>query len=105
MKVKPLDTPKNTGKNKKLSQDEVKAKIKAKFGDKALAKKPKPKVEDKADIKTKTGVKNSTEKDFGDIGTNDPNSQLTHDKLKDVLKSGAFHFNDKERATLAKILK
>lgn len=92
-------------KSKKLSQKEVRDKIKAKFGDKALEKKEKPVVEDKVEVKGNKGVKNSSEEDFGDIGKNDPSDQLTHDKLKEVLKSGAFHFNDRERATLAKILK
>lgn len=92
---------------KETSQAAIRAKIKAKFGDKALEKKkevaqgPKEKVE----LNSKGGVKNSDEEGFGDVGLNNPDSQLTHDKLKQVLKTGAFKFNDKERATLAKILK
>ena len=39
-----------------------------------------------------------------DIRTNDPTSSITHDKLRKVLASGAFHFNSKEREVLGKIL-
>lgn len=104
MKIAPNRDPKVLKKENKLSQSEVNERIKAKFGNKILHKKARPKIVDKADIQTKGGISNSTEDDFGDIKANDPSSQLTHDKLKGILKSGAFNFNDRERSTLAKIL-
>lgn len=87
---------------KKLSQDDIKAKIAAKFGEKA--KIVKPKIEDTAELNSKA-VSHSEEKGFGDIGVNDPKSSITQDKLKDLLKSGAFAFNDRERKILGEILK
>jgi hypothetical protein len=89
--------------SEKLSHDDIKAKLKAKFGDKIQKKEAKP-VEDKVDLKGKKGLKEG-EPEFGDIKSNDPNSVATHEKLKGILKSGAFQFSDKERSTLAKILK
>ncbi len=89
---------------KGLSQKEIAAKIQEKFGDKAKIVKAAP-VEDKVEINTKKGVSNSTEEGFGDIQDNDPTSSVTRDKLKDILKTGAFSFNEKERKTLAEILK
>ena len=41
---------------------------------------------------------------FSDIGNNDPNNDMTHDKLKKILESGGFNFNEKERAALEEIL-
>jgi hypothetical protein len=88
---------------KKSSSDEIRAKLAKKFGQKVLPKK-KTEVKDKAEIHSK-GVKNSSEEDFGDIKSNDPSSQVTHNKLKEILKTGAFDFNDKERKALSQILK
>ena len=88
----------------KASKEDVMAKIRAKFGDKALQKKKPKKTEDSSDIKTKAKPIKE-EESFGDIGKNNPDSELTQSKLKGVLKSGAFKFSDRERATLAKILK
>lgn len=108
MEVNSISHAKNSKASSQIDQDKLREKIKAKFGDKALVKKEKKPItsaQDVVEVKTKGGVSNSEEKDFGDIGKNDPNDQLTHDKLKEVLKSGAFSFNDRERATLAKILK
>lgn len=100
-----VQTPKHTKITKiakKLSKEEVQARIKAKFGKDVQKKKPVAK--DKTDIETK-GVKSSDDEDFGDVGSNNPANQITHDKIKDLLKTGAFKFSDRERATLSKILK
>ena len=86
----------------KLSKSEIEAKIKARFGDKAQKKAPpeKPKVE------LSNSAKEASE-DFvtGDIGSNNPESDVTQEKLKSILKSGGFGFNDRERKVLANILK
>lgn len=86
---------------KKLSAEEIQAKIAAKFGREAEIKKapPKPKTQDNANISKQETVAH------GDIGNNDPNSDVTREKLKGLLKSGGFKFNDKERKALAQILK
>ncbi len=102
MKVETSQPTNITKPKEKLSKEEIQAKISAKFGKKAAPKAPKI-VEDKVEIEDKT--KNVDSKEFGDIKTNDPNSQVTQDKLKEILKTGAFQFNEKERKTLAKILK
>lgn len=39
-----------------------------------------------------------------DVSKNDPNSPETTEKLKSILSTGAFHFNEKERDALSKIL-
>lgn len=92
-------------KPKKLSPEELRERVSAKFGEKAQLVKPQPKPPvDTAEVKTK-GVKNSTEEDFGDIAKNDPKSEVTQEKLKTILKNGGFNFNDRERQALSEILK
>lgn len=39
-----------------------------------------------------------------DIGPNHPDNPVTQEKLKSILRSGAFSFNEKERNVLAEIL-
>ena len=39
------------------------------------------------------------------VGANNPASSMTQEKLKSLLKSGAFHFNENEKKVLAEILK
>lgn len=39
-----------------------------------------------------------------DIANNDPNSDVTREKLKGILSAGGFSFNPKERDVLSKIL-
>lgn len=41
---------------------------------------------------------------LSDVKLNDPNDSNTQEKLKSVLRSGAFSFNPKEKDTLEKIL-
>lgn len=90
-------------KSKSLSKDEIRAKIQDKFGD---VKKPAKKiVKDKVEISKSVGVKSQGEIGFGDLGVNDPNSEDTQEKLRGILKAGAFNFSDKERAALGEILK
>ena len=50
------------------------------------------------------GVKHSGEEGFGDVGLNNPNSAETQEKLKNILESGAFPFNSKEKSVLQEIL-
>ena len=95
--------------SKKLSKEEILAKVKGKFGKTAAPKKTPPKsqaeisnISDKAKAKSK---KDEGESVAGDIKNNDPNSVVTQEKLKNILKTGAFNFSDQERQTLSKILK
>ena len=98
---KQLNNPKTP---KKMSNDDIAAKIQAKFGKKAEVKKAIPPVVDKVDI-GKKGIVSSEDDDFGDVGKNDPKAEVTQEKLKSILASGGFAFNDKERQALSKILK
>ena len=83
---------------------EIQQKLKAKFGDKVLPKN-KPKV-DEAEVSDKAKQKVAIgSEEFGDIKTNNPNAEETREKLKALLKTGAFNFNDKERSALKDILK
>lgn len=89
---------------KKMSNDDIAAKIQAKFGKLAEVKKAIPPVVDKVDI-AKKGVVSSKEEDFGDVGKNDPKAEVTQEKLKSILQNGGFQFNDRERQALGQILK
>lgn len=51
-----------------------------------------------------SAVKHSDEENFGDIGKNDPKSEQTQEKLRHILRTGAFHFNERERAALEAVL-
>ena len=84
----------------KLSKSDIQARIKARFGDKAMIKKKveKPKVSDSVEITSKESAV------IGDVAHNDPNSEITREKLRGILKSGGFDFNPKERSALADIL-
>lgn len=83
---------------------ELQKKLQAKFGDKVIPKK-KPKV-DEAEISDKAKKKVAIGADeFGDIKSNNPTSEETREKLKGLLKTGAFNFSEKERAALKDILK
>lgn len=91
----------STPKQQKLSPDEIKQKIARKFGKEAEIKKaePKAKTVDQVEINSKDTVAH------GDIGKNDPASEITKEKLRGILQAGAFNFNDKERSALGQILK
>ena len=95
--------------SEKMSRADVQEKIKQKFGDsfKAPVKKTEP-VEDKVEIQTKKTDVTEEEAHVGlksDIGKNDPDSEVTQEKLKSLLQTGAFQFNDRERKALGEILK
>jgi hypothetical protein len=106
MKVENSDAKNITrAKPKKLDNDDIKAKLMAKFGDKIQKKAPKPVPKEKLELHSKKGVSSSDEEQFGDVHTNNPNSVVTQEKLKGILKMGGFAFNDKERQALSKILK
>lgn len=99
--------PKNLAKNGKvsLSKAEIEAKIKARFGDKAK-KKSAPKKPKKPEVELSKSAKAEGGKvGKGDIGLNNPKSEMTQEKLKFLLKSGSSTFNDRERKVLANILK
>lgn len=86
---------------KKLSPEEVRQKLQQKFGNKVKEKPVKKQVQDKVEVREQTLDVHQT----ATVGKNDPNSEITQDKLRDILKSGAFDFDPKERKTLAQILK
>jgi hypothetical protein len=99
----------------KISQEEIMAKVEAKFGKKAGQKAksedkdaaPAPK-SDSIEISKSAKIKKSIDdKDvvIGDIGKNDPKEEITKEKLKGLIKSGGFSFSDKEREALGEILK
>lgn len=98
----------------KISQEEIMAKVEAKFGKKAVKKPaeaeaaaPAPK-SDSIEISKAAKIKKSIDdKDvvIGDIGKNDPAEDITKEKLKGLIKSGGFNFSDKEREALGEILK
>lgn len=93
----------------KASKADIQARIKEKFGvdlgpDKAKANKS---VEKEADVIVSIdskGNKKVENEAFGDIKSNDPGSEMTQEKLKGILKTGAFQFSPKEREALNAIL-
>lgn len=92
-----------------ISEEQVRKKIEAKFG-KEILEKPK---KDEAQISQKSKQLSQAEtkiidKDdvvIGDIGKNNPADSVTQDKLKHLIRSGGFSFNEKERLALQEILK
>lgn len=71
----------------------------------ASAKKEQPKnIEDRVELTVKTTVRDKEKTVIGDVGANDPNDPTVHEKLKGLLRSGAFNFNDQERNVLGTIL-
>ena len=86
---------------KKPSPEEIRERLKAKFGDKVKEKPKKPKVEDKVELREQSLDVHQT----ATVGKNDPNSEVTQDKLRDILRKGAFDFKPAERKALAQILK
>lgn len=89
--------------NKKLTKEQIKAKLSEKFGEKIRTQGPKKqKTEDSVEVKGKPTVDHTGLKT--DIATNDPSSAETQEKLRSILKSGGFDFNQKERKALADIL-
>lgn len=105
----------NTVSSKVNSSDksnQLKAKLRAKFGDKYKKadsineKRAKEKAKDaeKVDISKAAKSKKSKDVIIGDVKDNSPDSDMTQAKLKGLLQTGGFHFNDKEREALSSIL-
>lgn len=90
-----------------ISKAEIQKRLKDKFGDKfeTLASK-KEEVKDEVNIVSKKRIEKDLKEEpvIGDIGKNDPKSETTQEKLRGILRTGAFHFNDKERGALQEIL-
>ena len=60
-----------------------------------------------AEVENEGDAQSSLKKSYvllSDVQLNDPNDNNTQEKLKSVLKNGAFNFNPKEKETLEKIL-
>lgn len=102
MKVNAGSAQSINNKPKKMSKEDIEARVRAKFGKVAEKKAPEPKP-DTTEIHSK-GVSHSDEESFGDIKQNDPGSDITQEKLRGILKNGGFNFNDKERKALGQIL-
>jgi len=104
MKVNASKQQQLQSKPKKMSKADIEQMVKAKFG-KVAQKKAPPPIEEKVELSSKKGVSNSDEENFGDIHKNSPDSEVTQEKLKSILKGGGFNFNDRERKALSEILK
>jgi hypothetical protein len=69
-------------------------------------------VEDSSEVSSEGSSEGSSERPslkeshllLSDVKLNDPNDSNTQEKLKSVLRNGAFNFNPKEKDTLEKIL-
>lgn len=98
--------------NSSDKSQELKAKLRAKFGDKYVKAKSinekrakeKAKDTDKIEISKNAKAKSTKNVVIGDVKDNSPDSDLTQAKLKGLLQTGGFHFNDKEREALSSIL-
>lgn len=109
MKVSPNGAKQKRLKAERLelqtNKDKIKAKLAEKFGDKF---KPVKKGDSTVVISKEAhekAEKAKAEKAIeGDIKSNDPNSEETKEKLRGLLMSGTFAFNDKERDALNEIL-
>lgn len=100
MKVENSNKANITSKPKKVTREELEAKLEEKFGKIKKVKKP---VEDKVEVSSNK-KDHTVSKAPGDM-SNNPESVETREKLKEILKTGAFEFNEGERKALANILK
>ncbi len=87
---------------KRPSKEEIKARVQAKFG--IEVGKPKKKETDTVVTIDTKGEKKVSKEGFGDVKSNNPNAEATQEKLRAILRTGAFAFNDKERKALNEIL-
>ncbi|MBC74486.1 MAG: hypothetical protein CME64_00565 [Halobacteriovoraceae bacterium] len=87
---------------KRPSKEEIKARVQAKFG--VEIGKPKKKEPDTVVSIDKKGEKKVSKEGFGDVKSNNPESAATQEKLRALLRTGGFAFNDKERKALNEIL-
>lgn len=97
----------NTDQTQSISQNEIQKRLKEKFGDKfqPILDKKTEKKDEVSIISKKKIEKELTENPvIGDVGKNDPRSEETQEKLKAILKTGAFEFNERERGALQEIL-
>ncbi len=84
------------------SDSEIRAKIALKEKEKELEVKNAVKKKPLVSIQKEIGEDEA--KASGAIGLNDPNNPETHEKLKSILKAGAFNFSEKEKKALSSIL-
>lgn len=110
MKVQSASTPQKSNIAKELD-----SKLRDKFGDKflranekneMLAKKKAAQEQEKLEL-SHSARKGESKEDHllkSDVENNDPNAEVTRGKLKDLLRSGGFNFNPKERKALSQIL-
>lgn len=84
---------------KKLTQEQIQAKIKTRFGDKAVPKKPEVK------SNPKQMIENGKKMEKGEAESKADLAASRTDKLRAALKTGSFAFNEKERKALGEILK
>lgn len=107
MKVNSASTPIQSGpaEPKRPGKEAIQAKLREKFGKNFGEKKAEKKSEPDTVVSIdKKGKKEVSKEGFGDIKANNPTSEVTQEKLKGLLRTGAFQFNDKERAALDAIL-
>lgn len=83
--------------SKKLTKSDIQARIQARFGKQAELKQPRV-VQDTVELNSKGSSASA------DADNNDPDSTVTRDKLRGILKAGGFDFNAKERKALSEIL-
>ena len=107
-KKKGREIVKHGGPNKNLSDRDIRAKIE-RMKMKNEVKAPKPihnevKSDMPGDVTAKV-VNAQGEPIKSDVSKNDPKDPVTQEKLRAILKSGAFSFNQKEKGALADILK
>ncbi len=92
-------------KNHKEGKDKVASlKVNSEIKENIEAKK---KQQTKVEGVSKEGQESVEDKDHllaSDVGANDPKAPETQEKLKDILKTGAFKFSEKERKVLSSIL-
>lgn len=96
----------SSAQNSTKSKSSIEEKLKAKFGnkfDKAETINDKNKVE-KEKVEISKRALSKSKENVGDISDNSPSSDLTQEKLKGLIRSGGFNFNDKEREALSNIL-
>ena len=93
------DHSQKADRKKSLTDEQIREKVALRFKDAKVDISKKARNHPGKVVKTESELPGPS-----DIQDNDPNNDMTQEKLRMMLDTEAFHFNDKERAALEEIL-
>ncbi len=101
------EAPKKQNAHRKLEIIRAKRNHEKKLRDQAKAPEKPEKTEpvkDKVELSPRVTVRDKEKTVISDVGPNDPSDPATQEKLRTILRTGAFSFSDQERSVLGEIL-